>query len=146
MSDPAGMDESPSPLFYYCPARMADDTPRRKFARAKGAGAHGLRRGAWYLVVNDSQSTVVYLNVRKTNVPVPRSMLDILDQRPSKWSVVKWQETQRGARRASEQELGLTYVVCPACSERGKLETPRPAELTCVHCHGTFLIDWDHPC
>lgn len=125
---------------------MPDDTPRRKWARAKGAGAHGLRRGAWYLVVNDSQQGVVFLDVRKNNVPVPRPMLDISEEKPGKWSVVKWQETQRGARRASEENLGLVYAVCPSCGERGKIEPPDAAQLTCVHCHGTFAIDWEHPC
>jgi len=125
---------------------MSDAGPRRKWARAKGAGAHGLRRGAWYLVVNDSQPGVVFLYVRKNNVLVPRSMLDFSEEKPGKWSVVKWQETQRGARRASEQNLGLVYGVCPSCGERGKIEPPDAAQLTCVHCHGTFPVDWEHPC
>lgn len=125
---------------------MPNQPPRRKWARAKGAGAHALRRGAWYLVVNDSQPAVVFLNVRKNNVPVPRSMLDITEEKPDKWSVVQWQETQRGARRASEQDLGLTYVVCPSCSERGKVESTDATQITCVHCRGTFMVDWDHPC
>ncbi|MBI2071747.1 MAG: hypothetical protein HYT81_01715 [Gemmatimonadetes bacterium] len=125
---------------------MADDTPHRKWARAKGAGAHGLRRGAWYLVVNDAQPGVVFLDVRKNNVPVPRAMLEVVAEKPGKWSVVKWQETQRGARRASEQHLGLIYGVCPSCSERGKIEPPDAAQLTCEHCRGTFPVDWDHPC
>ncbi len=124
----------------------SDTPPRRKWARAKGAGAHGLRRGAWYLVVNDAQPNVVILNVRKTNVPVPRSMLDLIAEQPSKWSVVKWQETQRGARRASQENLGLVYAVCPSCGERGKIEPPDAARLTCAHCHGTFPLDWDRPC
>lgn len=126
---------------------MADDTaPRRKWARAKGAGAHGLRRGAWYLVVNDTQAHMVLLDVRKNNVPVPRGMLDISQEQPSQWSVVKWQETQRGARRASQENLGMTYAVCPSCGERGKIEPPDAAELTCAHCHGAYPVDWEHPC
>lgn len=125
---------------------MPTNTPRRKWARAKGAGAHGLRRGAWYLVVNDAQPAVVFLNVRKNNVPVPRGMLDLSDEKPGKWSVVKWQETQRGARRASEQDLGLVYAVCPSCGERGKIDPLDATELTCAHCHGTFPLDWEHPC
>jgi len=124
----------------------ADTPPRRKWARAKGAGAHGLRRGAWYLVVNDAQPNVVILNVRKTNVPVPRDMLAFIEGQPDQWSVVKWQETQRGARRASEESLGLVYAVCPSCGERSKIEPPDAMHLTCTHCHGTFQVDWDHPC
>jgi len=98
------------------------------------------------MVVNDSQPAVVFLNVRKTNVPIPRSMLDLRDQKPDQWSVVKWQESQRGARRASEQDLGLVYAVCPSCSERGKIDPLDAAELTCMNCHGTFRLDWERPC
>jgi hypothetical protein len=121
-------------------------SPARKWARAKGAGAHGLRRGAWYLVVNDSQAEVVLLNVRKNNVPVPRSMLFISDQKPVRWSVVRWQETQRGAQRASDYEFGLQYAVCPACGERSVIEPPDARQLTCGDCKGTFPIDWENPC
>lgn len=127
-------------------AALPPPLPRRKWARAKGSGTHGLRRGAWYLVVNDAQAAVVILNVRKNNVPIPRSMLDIIPDRPNKWSVVRWQETQRGARRASEQNIGLSYAVCPACGERSKIEPPDASTMTCAHCHGTFVLDWEHPC
>ena len=124
---------------------MAEGTPR-KWARARGAGAHGLRRGAWYLVVNDTQQGVVILNVRKQNVPVPRSMLDIRPSSPDAWSVVRWQESQRGARRASQEQLGLEYGVCPACGQRTRLEPPQVPQLTCVQCGGTFGVDWERPC
>jgi hypothetical protein len=122
------------------------DASARKWARARGAGAHGLRRGAWYLVVNDTQQSVVILNVRKQNVPVPRSMLDVRTGSPDMWSVVVWQESQRGAKRASEENLGLQYGVCPACGERTPLEPPDAAELTCTQCGGTFAVDWERPC
>ncbi|GBD31248.1 hypothetical protein HRbin33_00196 [bacterium HR33] len=117
-----------------------------KWARPKRSGAHGLRRGAWYQVVNDNSPSLVILYVRKTNVPVPRSMLEFSDSPPTKWSVVKWEEAQRGARRASEANLGLTYAVCPACAERSPIDPPDAAQLTCDSCHGTFPVDWEHPC
>lgn len=120
--------------------------PARKWARARGAGAHGLRRGAWYLVVNDTQPSVVILNVRKQNVPVPRSMLEIRQESPAAWSVVRWEDSQRGARRASQEQLGMEYGVCPACGERARLEPPNVAELTCGQCGGTFTVDWERPC
>jgi hypothetical protein len=122
------------------------DASARKWARARGAGAHGLRRGAWYLVVNDTQQSVVILNVRKQNVPVPRSMLDVRTGSPDMWSVVVWQESQRGAKRASEENLGLQYGVCPACGERAALQPPNVAESTCAQCGGTFAVDWERPC
>lgn len=126
---------------------MPEGPSRRKWARAKTSGAHGLRRGAWYLVVNDAQKNVVVLNVRKSNVPVPRSMLEVSEEQPSKWSVVRWQESQRGARRASERNMGvLIYAVCPSCGERSPIEPKDAPTLACAHCHGVFPVDWEHPC
>lgn len=90
-----GDDRSPAP-----PPRPT------KWVRPKRSGAHGLRRGAWYQVVNDNSPSLVILHVRKTNVPVPRSMLEFSDSLPAKWSVVKWEESQRGSRRASESQSG----------------------------------------
>lgn len=119
----------------------------RKWARPKRSGAHGLRRGAWYQVVNDNLESLVILSVRGTNVPVPRSMVELRDNRPDQWSVVRWEESQRGARRASDANLGLTYVVCPNCSHRASvIDQPEPAVLSCENCRGTFPVDWEHPC
>ncbi len=85
-----------------------------KWARPK-PGAHGLRRGAWYAVVNEMNTAMIVLDVQKNNVPVPRDMLVFSDQAPMKWTVVQWEESQRGAERASEENDGLTYAVCPIC-------------------------------
>ncbi len=117
----------------------------KKWARAKQSGAHGLRRGAWYAVVNDGHPKMAVLSVRKHNVPVPREMLEFGDEAPTQWSVVQWKETQRGARRASEANQGLIYAVCPACRERARIELDTK-RITCAHCHGDFTVDWDHPC
>ena len=127
---------------------MPDPQPPRpkRWARAKQSGAHGLRRGAWYAVVNEGNPKLAVLSVRKHNVPVPREMLEFSDEAPTQWSVVQWQETQRGARRASEANQALTYAVCPACGERAKVDPGEANELTCASCHGAFPVDWDHPC
>jgi hypothetical protein len=117
----------------------------KKWARVKRSGTHGLRRGAWYPVVSDPPTGLVILSVRKHNVPVLRAHLDLDDAPPSRWSIVRWTEQQRGAQRASEQNVGLTYAVCPACSGRAKAEVQAP-RLTCPDCGGTFPVDWEHPC
>jgi hypothetical protein len=98
------------------------------------------------MVVNDGQTNMVILNVRADNVPVPRSMLDIRAERPSKWSLVEWQESQRGARRASQESLGLRYLVCPTCSLRSQIELSGEGEVVCAHCRGKFAVDWERPC
>lgn len=121
------------------------DLPSRRWARAKQSGAHGLRRGAWYLVVNETSSLVV-LEVRKENVPVPASMVDIRDAKPDAWSVVEWDAHQLGAARASEQNLGLTYAVCANCGERQAIEPPDAGRMTCESCGREAVLDRAHPC
>ncbi len=113
-----------------------------KWARAK-PGTHGLRRGAWYPVVNEAVNSMVVLDVRKNNVPVPRDMLVLLDGPPSTWTVVQWHESERGAQRASEEILGLTYAVCPACHARARLIPPDAERLTCPECQGSFDVNWN---
>ena len=47
------------------------------WARVRQTGAHGLRRGAWYAVVNDSKPTIVFLDVHRKNVAMDRTLLDL---------------------------------------------------------------------
>lgn len=117
----------------------------KKWARARRSGTHGLRRGAWYPVVAEPPGGLVVLGVRKDNVPVLRAHVEFSETEPGHWSVVQWDEKQAGARRASEQNYGLTYGVCPACSERVKLAT-ETQRLACPDCGGEFPVDWEHPC
>lgn len=121
-------------------AAMASD----KWARPK-PGAHGLRRGAWYPVVNEMGSTaMIVLDVQKNNVAVPRDMLVLSEVRPSMWTVVEWQDTQRGAQRAIEENHGLTYVVCPACQSRADMAPADTPHLRCAHCNGAYTVDWEN--
>jgi len=114
-----------------------------QWARARGAGSHNLRRGAWYPVVNDGGSEIVVLNVYRNNVPVPRSMLILSNERPAAWTIVKWEITQRGAQRASEAGLGMMYGVCPTCGNRAQIEPPGASDLTCPGCGATAQVDWE---
>ncbi len=111
------------------------------WARPK-PGAHGLRRGAWYPVVNEmGRTAMIVLDVQKNNVAVPRDMLVLSEVRPSMWTVVEWQDTQRGAQRAIEENHGLTYVVCPACQSRADMAPPDTPHLKCAHCNGAYTVD-----
>jgi hypothetical protein len=94
-------------------------------------------------VVNDAGSEIVVLNVYKDNVPVPRSMLVVAEERPAMWTVVKWEESQRGAHRASEAGLGMMYAVCPSCGTRSQLDPPDADTLTCQECHTTAPVGWE---
>lgn len=116
------------------------------WARVRQTGAHGLRRGAWYVVVNDSKPTIVFLDVHRKNIPMDRSLVDLRDEPPSMWSVVQREsEEPVTARRESWVDLNLTYGVCPQCRHRTNL-TDGTASAPCSNCGGTFAIDWVHPC
>ncbi len=118
----------------------------KRWARVKRSGAHGLRRGAWYLVVNNAKSDLVILDVRKENVPIPRSMVEITTTAPTRWSVVQWEESQRGAQRASESRFGLVYAVCPGCRARQQLRPPDAERMTCEECGEAFDVEWEQVC
>lgn len=115
----------------------------KQWARVKQSGAHGLRRGAWYAVVNNAKPDLVILDVHKHNVPVPRGLVEVSDAKPSRWSVVQWQETDRGAQRVSESELGMIYAVCPACRARAPIEPDDAQAMKCPECGRRFEMDWE---
>ena len=116
----------------------------RKWARVRRAGAHGLRRGAWYPVLNDRPSIVV-LDVAKRVVPMDRTLLEFRDTAPDAWSIVANPPESSQARRASESAMGWTYGVCPQCRERQNL-AEGDTEIVCEFCGATAGIDWEHPC
>ena len=119
---------------------MAD----RKWARVKRSGAHGLRRGAWYPVLND-RVTIVVLDVAKRAIPMDRTLLEFRDAAPDVWSIVANEPDSSQGRRASEAALGGMYGVCPNCRERQNL-TNGAEEATCESCGHLAPVDWDHPC
>jgi len=119
--------------------------PARKWARVLESGAHGLRRGAWYPVVNDSKTAIVILDVNKNNVPVDRKTLELADEKPEKWSVVKWDPTKPLPRRISQQNLPLIYAVCSQCRHRAELGNAQTT-LDCKECGKTSEVDWVNTC
>ncbi len=116
-----------------------------KWARVCRSEAHGLRRGAWYPVVGESNSELVVLDVNKSNRPANRSSLEIRDEQPTTWSVVRREPTQAAARRASEASLGPVYAVCPKCRARVLLAA-REETFPCPECGSEYPVDWEHPC
>jgi len=109
------------------------------WARVGPAGAHTLRRGAWYPVVRISSSNIVVLDVNRHNVPVDRRLLEIRYHPPERWTIVRCEP------RVMER-LGrifpLTYAVCPACRHRQAFEGGAQ-ELTCDKCHQSAGLAWD---
>lgn len=118
-------------------------TPK-KWARVRKAGAHGLRRGAWYPVVNDQKPTIVFLEVHKRNVAVDRSLLEFSDIAPTRWVVVMRDPEEQRGKRASDAGLQPTYGVCPTCRTRANLVADVDTAI-CPGCGSEYGIDWERP-
>ena len=96
------------------------------WARSRGdrAEGQGLRRGAWYRIVEDPKKEWVVLDVHHVEVRVPRSDLEIRGESPKNWSVVR-----------------EPHLVCPGCHARYVLpEGPKDAK--CPECGRNYPIDW----
>ena len=117
----------------------------KAWARVRRAGAHGLRRGAWYAVVNDKKPTIVFLDVNKRNVAVDRTLLEFSDVQPYLWSIVVRDQNEPPPQRVSQVSLEPTYGVCPSCRTRANLP-PDAERLACPNCRNEYGIDWAHPC
>jgi hypothetical protein len=120
--------------------------PPKKWARVLQSGAHGLRRGAWYPVVNDSSSSIVILDVSKNNVPVDRKTVQLANGKPTFWSVVDWPPERPVPQRMTEQNLPRTYAVCPVCRARSAALSREVLELRCGECGAVAKVDWNNAC
>jgi hypothetical protein len=116
-----------------------------KWARVAREEAHGLRRGAWYPVVGDTESLLVLLDVNKSNRPVNRTSLEFTEDKPTRWSIVRRQPEERAALRASTAQLGPVYGVCPLCRARVAI-ADGAEQASCPRCKEVSKVDWDHPC
>lgn len=105
------------------------------WARIKAEGPYPLRRGAWYRVI-EFQIHEVVLDVQWKPVSVPRSLVDVVTERPRRWTTVP---RPKDAVRLNEQ-WGDQYAVCPDCGNRASLEGA-PKELRCTQCQELFPVD-----
>ena len=96
------------------------------WARSRGDRAEneGLRRGAWYRVVEEPGKPWVVLDVNRVEVRVPKETLEIRPERPKAWSVVH-----------------EPHLVCPGCHKRQHV-TGRPGEVACQECGRSYGVDW----
>jgi hypothetical protein len=96
------------------------------WARTRGdrAEKEGLRRGAWYRVVEDGKQPWVVVDVHQVEVRVPRDKLEVRQERPRTWSVVD-----------------VPHLVCPGCHKR-QYVSGQPTEVTCPECGNGFGVDW----
>jgi hypothetical protein len=100
--------------------------PDAAWARSRGDRSEkaGLRRGAWYRVVEDNGKPWVVLDVHHVEVRVPKGDLEVRRERPRAWSVVH-----------------EPHLVCPACHARRHV-SGQPAEVQCAECATSFTVDW----
>lgn len=96
------------------------------WARSAGdkAEREGLRRGAWYRVVEDDGKPWIVVDVHHIEVRIPRDRIELRQQPPNVWSVVRH-----------------PYLVCPGCHAR-RYVADEPAQLQCPECGNTYAIDW----
>jgi len=96
------------------------------WARSRGdrAEKEGLRRGAWYRVVEDNGQAWIVLDVHHVEIRVPKDDVDVKREAPKVWSVVH-----------------EPHLVCPGCHERRHL-AGHPKEVKCPECGHTYVVDW----
>ena len=116
------------------------------WARVGPAGAHTLRRGAWYPVVRISSSNIVVLDVNRHNVPVDRRFLEIRYHPPERWTIVRCEP--RVIERLG-RIFPLTYAVCPACRHHLKFvpgaKARVPASFSALSVEGSIRHPRDGP-
>ncbi len=108
-----------------------------QWARLKGVANCGLRRGAWYRVLELTPRDAV-LEVQRKPLSLPRHSLQFLSVPPYTWTVVAQPHDARGLAAA----WGGTYVVCPSCRNRAPLKGS-PQRLRCPRCNGLFRVAWE---
>jgi hypothetical protein len=96
------------------------------WARSRGrrAEGRGLRRGAWYRVVEDEKQDYVVLDVHHVEVRIPRGDLEIRKDPPKTWSVVR-----------------EPHLVCPGCHARDVV-AEGAKDAKCPECGRSYPIDW----
>jgi hypothetical protein len=97
------------------------------WARSRGERAEekeGLRRGAWYRVVEDTGKPWVVLDVHHVEVRVPKDDIDVKKDAPKTWSVVH-----------------EPHLVCPGCHQRRHVSA-QPKDVKCLECGNSYGVDW----
>jgi len=115
------------------------------WARARPPYAYSLRRGAWYPVLQDTDSTEVVLDTSYRVVVIPKNSLQIRKHRPEHFSVVVRAPDEPNPVRGTTRDLGRMYAVCPASRSRVAIQG-RPTHLECPDCGCQFPVAWEDVC
>jgi len=115
----------------------------RPWANARPFSRPMPRAGAWYPVVAESGTDRVVLQIRGKRVAVLRRLLEIREERPTRFTVVVRGATEANPARGSNRDLGRTYAVCPVCGTRIPLPGEPPL-LVCGECgHRGEVAYWE---
>ena len=113
----------------------------RGWARAKPAGAHIMRLGAWYPIVDERNPSLIVLDIARRNVPVPSDFVEITREAPQQFSVVHRSPEDHNPARGTPDDVGYIYAVCPSSGTRVRL-TGEPDHLECPSCGELHRVDW----
>src|SRR5690349_5453020 len=116
---------------------QADGSDMLRWARPKVASPYPLRRGAWYPVTRVVKDDVD-VDVHGKLVSVPRSVIELVDTPPRRWTVVP----RPPNAVLLPANWGAQYVVCHNCRHRAPLSGAPPA-MRCPRCNELFPIAWD---
>lgn len=113
------------------------------WARSRGSQAEpdGLRRGAWYRVVDDIAPDYVVLDVNQVQIRVAREHVQLRGGPPTAWSVVQPSRGEAEAHGRPSTRLREPHFVCPRCHTRYHL-VQGLQELKCLECQQTYPIEW----
>lgn len=98
-----------------------------EWARSRGSRSEkaGLRRGAWYRVVENANPQWVVLDVHHVEVRVPKEDLEVRRDKPNAWSVVH-----------------EPHLVCPGCHTRMHVAA-KPKDVKCPECGNNYPVNWE---
>ena len=113
--------------------------PADRWARLSDDIECGLRRGAWYRALARNW-TEALLEVHSEARRVPLEQLEVVDERPDRWTVV----ARASNARVIPSRWSRGYAVCPNCTYR-QLPIGRPTRLRCDECGHVYDVAWDEP-
>ena len=93
-------------------------------SRGERAEKDGLRRGAWYRIVEDAKQSWVVVDVHQVEVRVAKDDLEIRKDRPKAWSIVH--EPHPGQTRCHKRQH----------------TSGQPKQVKCFECGNTYTVDW----
>jgi hypothetical protein len=114
------------------------------WARARLPGAHIMRLGAWYQIVDEGNPSQIVIDIAGRKIPVDRDLVDVTGEAPQRFGVVYRSVDDRNPACGSPDDVGPTYAVCPASSTRVPLIN-QPDYLECPSCGGVHPVDWEAP-